>query len=131
MNLHSLTLLARYAPSILGRALPLEPSGLVGGWDGRGIDDCTPEVREALSALRLLVSLSLTDRWAAYSLYAVHVQDSKIARKVVAPLLADLAIEAANLPRPIKRPLKPAKLATWTARGIALYQRAAGIWARL
>lgn len=131
MDTHSLTLLAKYAPSILGRALPLEPSGLVGAWDGRWLDGQTEEVRIALVALRLLVELCKRDKWAAYALYAVHVQAGKAARKLCAPVLADLAIAAADLKHPPRRPLKASKLAVWSARGVQLYQRAREVWAGL
>lgn len=138
MKTEILTLLAQYLSALIGRALPMEPRTYdPSAWDGRGIDAKTPQVRQAITAWRILdrTYQDATTRVHALVLWWVYVRHGEEARKRDAALLAEMALHLAPPRRTPKRnaagQLEGEVLAKWIKRGTDLHERAVKFWERI
>ena len=135
-SLFGLDCLARFAPQIFGRALSLDvvlnssPATL--GRPDR-LDAHTPDVRQALMALRLLDALARSGeegRRAARVLAYLHVVCGEEARRQSDTWVC-VALTICPLKKPPKQPLPTEERARYAAQGLALYAVARAHWSAL
>lgn len=132
-TLSSLDQLARFAPQIFGRALSMD--GVLGtllASSGRHdhIDRHTYEMREALTALRLLSELCRTDKVSAQVMAYAHVVCGEEARRRPDTWLM-LAQDLTPPTRARKSPLTEERRTGLIQVGFALYLAARARWLAL
>lgn len=131
MKIEQLNELARCAPLIYGYGLPMEPNPIPTAWDGRRADAKTPEIRDALDALRALLTLyqNPATKVSACVLYYVFVRHGAAAR-ADPQFLPLLALTITPPPKPPRLPLKEKHLTRWQEKGLLLFNEALRLWAR-